>query len=93
MEKGISRQDLIVEALVPRAYRQAVGTTASTTNGTKTCRANAAFGSLICVHLRNLWMARISLLWFRLGRARFSVVKKKIVLSVLGSVRFIALLR
>ena len=29
-----------------------------------------AFGSLICVHLRNLWMASISLLWLRLGRAR-----------------------
>ena len=35
------------------------------------CRGAAivAFGSLICVHLRNLWMATISLLWLRLRRA------------------------
>ena len=32
--------------------------------------AIVAFGSLICVYLRNLWMATISLLWFRLGHAR-----------------------
>ena len=56
---------------MPRACRQAVGTTASTTNGTQGPRAAiVAFGSLNWVHLRNLWMARISLLWLRLGRAR-----------------------
>ena len=60
---------------MPRACRQAVGTTASTTNGTQGLRtAIVAFGSLICVYLRNLWMARISLLWLRLGRARWICV-------------------
>ena len=60
---------------MPRACRQALGTTASTTNGTQGPRAAiVAFGSLICVHLRNLWMARIGLLWLRLGRARPSAV-------------------
>ena len=49
--KTQTSSDLIVEALVPRASRQAVATTASTTNDTKDPAAIAAFGSLICVHL------------------------------------------
>ena len=63
------QSDLIVEALVPRACRQAVGTTASTTNGTKDRRRECGLWVFNLRPSLNLWIARINLFRLRPRRA------------------------
>ena len=54
---------------MPRACRQAVGTPASTTNGTKDRRGECGLWVFNLRPSLNLWIARINLFWLRLRRA------------------------